>query len=389
MIPEKHTSEFRDTCAALMMAAPFFATLLLRYRHICDPKVPTACVSLTTLRYNPDWVRSLKPEERLAVMLHEVCHGIYSHVATGIALDRDGLDGQPVDRNLMGIAMDYCVNATVTEARIGKLPECGYVDTVRFPAGMTPEAIYRELLKEAKSQPQEGGKPKPGPMDEHGHADDDAEAEASDAPPAIDDAAIVNAANVARAIGGKVPDSIERLIGDLIKPKHDPYGMIRRFVSTVSAGRDRATMVKLNRRMLTRGIGSPGRDGYSLDRVGICIDTSGSIRDEEIRLFLGNVALILQKYRPKEVRIAWTDTEVRRVDTVKTMSDLDAVRRAGAAGGGGTDIEQAYDKLGRCDCYIMLTDGYTPYTKPPKAPVIWAMTTNKVAPYGTTVSLNP
>lgn len=389
MIPQKHTSEFRDAVAAVMMATPFFATLLLRYQHICDPKIPTACVSKRTLRYNPEWFASLKPEGRLAVLVHEVCHGIYKHVEVQQGYAKDGLDGKPLVWDRWARAIDYVVNATVKESRVGVLPDSAVIDMVKFPAGMMPEEVYRRLTADEKGGGGGSARGKGQPLDQHGHDEDDAEGDASDKPCAIDEASIVNAANVAKSLGGHVPDSIDRLIGELVRPKIDPYGVLRRFISTISNGRDNSTMRNLNRKLLTRGVGAPGRDSYRLTRVGVVIDTSGSIGDSLIAEFLGNVALILQQYKPREVRIAWTDTKVHRVDEIKDVSGLEALRRKGAPGGGGTNIEVAYEALGRCDCYVMLTDGYTPFTKAPKAPVVWAMTTNVVAPYGTTVRITP
>ena len=188
-------------------------------------------------------------------------------------------------------------------------------------------------------------------------------------------------------MGGKVPAVVERMIGELTRPKADPWQVLRKFISDVANGRDNTSMRRLNRKLVVRGVGAPGRDGFRLGRVGIVLDLSGSIGQAELDLFGSHIALILQEYKPKEVRIAWTDTEVHRLDVVKDMSQLKAAFAKPVNAGGGTDLEVAYDELGRCDVVAVLTDGYTPFRQRPKFPVVWAMTTNVVAPYGKTIAI--
>ena len=40
------------------------------------------------------------------------------------------------------------------------------------------------------------------------------------------------------------------------------------------------------------------------------------------------------------------------------------------------------------EAIIVLTDGYTPFGEPCAIPVFWAITSNKVAPYGQTVRIH-
>lgn len=40
------------------------------------------------------------------------------------------------------------------------------------------------------------------------------------------------------------------------------------------------------------------------------------------------------------------------------------------------------------EAIIVLTDGYTKFTKDPGIPVLWAMTTDVVAPYGQTIKVD-
>jgi predicted metal-dependent peptidase len=376
-----HTTEFKDTAAVLMMNAPFFASLFMRYKHVATESIPTLAVGVKTFMYNPTFLKSLPPEGRLAAFAHEVMHGVFQHVQMGFEYKRSqiGPDGKPLDFERWAQAIDYCVNGQVKEAGIGEVQKNWYCDTQRFPTTMTPVEIYEKL----EGQPPSASLQSP---DEHGIEEDDEIIE-EDGEPAITTGAVINAARVAKALGGKVPAGVERMIKDITRPPHDPWKVLRKRVSDVANGKDTTSCRKLNRKLIVRGIGAPGRDGYRLGNIGVIVDLSGSIGQRELDVFGSHLSLILQEYKPREVRIAWTDTDVHRLDTVKDMTQLRSAFGKPVRAGGGTDLEVAYDELGRCDLVIVFTDGYTPYRKSPKFPVIWAMTTSQVAPYGSTIAL--
>jgi predicted metal-dependent peptidase len=58
-------------------------------------------------------------------------------------------------------------------------------------------------------------------------------------------------------------------------------------------------------------------------------------------------------------------------------------------GGGGTDLTRIFDWVQSeriaPQAAIVFTDGYTPYGQSPTYPVMWAMSTDVVAPFGTTI----
>lgn len=373
-----HTEEFKDTAAVLMMNAPFFASLFMRYKHIATDSVGTLAVGVRTFMYNPTFLKSLPPEGRLAAFAHEVLHGVFQHVQMQHEYYKTnvGPDGKEFDRERWAQAIDYCVNANVTDAKIGVVQKTWFCDTVRYPSTMTPQEIYAKL-------PKGGGGAK---LDDHG-LEEDFELIEDDMEPAITQGAVINAARVAKALGAAVPPAIERMIKELTSPPHDPWAILRKRVSEVANGKDATSCRRLNRKLIVRGIGAPGRDGYRLGNVGVVVDLSGSISQAELDTFGSHLSLILQEYKPREVRIAWTDTSVHRLDTIKNMTDLKRAFGKPVKAGGGTDLEVAYDELGRCDMVVVFTDGYTPFNRRPKFPVIWAMTTNEVAPYGSTIAI--
>lgn len=134
----------------------------------------------------------------------------------------------------------------------------------------------------------------------------------------------------------------------------------------------------------------PSRSGFAAGRVGVVIDTSGSIDDALLQLFGSHLGAIMTDARPREARLYWTEAIVQRVDVARSGQEVRKIIAGGAPGGGGTDMEAGIKAAlaDACDVIVVLTDGYTSFNLgKPKTPVIWAMTTDVVAPYGKTIKI--
>ena len=146
------------------------------------------------------------------------------------------------------------------------------------------------------------------------------------------------------------------------------------------AGYDRTTWKRLQRRMIVRRIGMPGRIASGAGKVGVVGDVSGSIDEDTLNLFAGHMAAIMDDARPAEVRVYWTDTRVRRVDVAKSGVDLRRIMSNPIPGGGGTSlvpaVYQAYDD--GCDSVVVLTDGYCETKHELRRPTMWAITTHSI-----------
>lgn len=137
-----------------------------------------------------------------------------------------------------------------------------------------------------------------------------------------------------------------------------------------------------------RGIYMPRLDEPRMGPMGLCIDTSGSIGKDELDQYGGEMTDILNSVRPTVLIVVYCDADVQRVDKFypgDTVT-LDAV------GGGGTDFIPAIDYLKEQDepmaCAIYLTDGDGRFPDvAPEFPMMWAITTNVVAPFGETIPL--
>ena len=385
--PVRQSERFNDAVSILLLSQPFFGNLLLKMKHVADDKIPTLYVSRRELHYNPDFLDSLDPDEAIFVVAHEVMHQAWQHlprlqhyIETNV-----GPDGEsPLDRQLMGQALDYPMNHALVVAGVGrpmpkeKFPLC--LDAKKFPETMTPEEVYCVLKQEQK-----GGKGGGQSFDEH-----DSEPNKDGQPDAITPADILQAAEVHKAIKGAYPGGMERILNSIRKPDKSPWARLRKFVTNGLPGADRTSWRRLQRRMIVRGVGMPGPVQQGAGVVGVVADTSGSIYDAILNLFGGHLAAIMDDARPLAVRIYWTDTKVNQLDVAKTPSDVRRILSNPVKGGGGTNmprgVQAALDD--KCDIIVVLTDGETPFGKPSPVPTMWAITNTSIsAPHGETIHI--
>jgi len=120
----------------------------------------------------------------------------------------------------------------------------------------------------------------------------------------------------------------------------------------------------------------PGRSGFGCGVIVVAVDTSGSVDDKSLDMFMGEMHGILEDVRPRELHIMWCDAFVHRVDICDEPSDLNTIRSERAPGGGGTSFIPPFEKVAELglepDCLVYLTDGYGPFPeRGPSYPVVW------------------
>jgi predicted metal-dependent peptidase len=297
-----------------------------------------------------------------------------------------GPDGKAFDAAKYNEAADYVINDLIKVNKIGELHD-NWMHDPAFPYTMTPPEVYAMLPDKPKKGGGRGKGGKPGGS-QQGQDQHQSGSDPNGKPDAVTPADIVQAARAAEQMGS-MPVGLDRLIAGLKKPAHSPWAVLRKQVMSALGGQDTATWRRLQRRLITRGIGAPGRTSYGCNRVGVVVDTSGSIGDEILALFGGHMGAILSDARPREIRVYWTDAQVHRVDAVKTGGELRTLLTKPVPGGGGTDMPEGIDAAvaDKCEAVVVLTDMYTPFGSKPAVPVIWGAITDVKAPYGTTVRL--
>lgn len=129
-------------------------------------------------------------------------------------------------------------------------------------------------------------------------------------------------------------------------------------------------------------------------RVYVAIDTSGSIGDQELRLFLSELGGILRSYPHLDCELYYADAAVHGPYELQPDSPLPK-----PVGGGSTSFVPFFENVQRRHAMdyqtgvgVYLTDGYGKFPEvAPELPVLWAVTPGgldlKEIPFGETVRL--
>ena len=398
-----------------MSACPFLCHYFYsEMREVPTLDLPTAATDGRTIFYNPAYLASLKPPERVFVFAHEVYHVIMKHPQRMKHYQREGaVRDTKWDQDTFNKAADYVINADLLEQGIGMMNPSWL-----YRSGTTGHHLVEDVYKDIYEEPPPGGgKGKGGST--FGQSGKGAKGQGNDAQadaaggsfdqilePSVDpvtgkedlpdDAefkeAIARAAGAAKAMGN-MPGSFKRLVEEILEPQVDWRDHVR-MIMTGRIGARAETWDRPNRRRLVLNpmVIMPGRKGYGAECVVVARDTSGSIGAKELSAFNAEIGGVLQSVRPKRVVVIDCDAKVHKVQEVCTLDEAQATLGK-AHGGGGTSFVPVFDKvreLGlRPEALVYLTDMYGSFPQEaPPYPTIWCSTSKGVtAPFGDLVEI--
>ena len=193
-----------------------------------------------------------------------------------------------------------------------------------------------------------------------------------------------------KKLQGKGSGSANGVFGELLTPKVDWRKVLRDFVTELCSGRDEASWRKPNRRYLVDDIYMPSMQGVTMQDLLIGFDTSGScFGGAEMTRFVTEIATIIEQVKPAKVHVAYVDTHVAGFQTFEDGQF--AVQNLKPKGGGGTHLPVLFDYCAKNHinptACVFFTDGYTDWGCAPSFPILWAVSTNIKAPYGTTIRI--
>ena len=350
----------------LLLRASFFGNLATRLKLVnADEWCPTAATDGRHFYYNSRFVDMLKPKEIEFLFGHEVLHCVYDHF--GRRGDRDP--------QLFNIANDYCVNADLKKHRVGEfitsvpcLYDAKYQD-------MSSEEIYDILYENAEKidisnlidkllddhldgEGQDGsgedgdeksgkgkGRPRLSPEERQQIKDEIKEA--------------VLAAAAASDGAGNLPMGVKRIIEDMTAPKMNWRELLRmQLESTIKSD---YTWMRNSRRGWHMDAVMPGMKLDPMIDIAVSIDASGSMGDQMLRDFLGEVAGIMEQFPNYRIHVLSFDTQVYNPQQFDS-ENLDDITVYKIAGGGGTDFDCVFEYFKENEIepkrHIMFTDGY-------------------------------
>jgi len=337
----------------LLLTKPFFGQLAVRLKiEDASDYIPTAATDGRRFMFNREFVNSLTDEMLDFLVGHEVLHCVFDHMqARG--------DRKP---QLYNAAADYNINMTLVEQNIGKpitedKLQGGKICLDWKYSGKNSYEIYDDLLKnqeDAKGMDVHMNEIEPGEDGEgEGQNVEMSEEEKKMLADEIKQATI----QAAQAAGEGVPDSIKRMISELVAPKMDWREILR--TQLESSIKSDFTFMRPSKR--SGEVIFPGMNKDEQLDIAVALDTSGSISPVMLRDFLSEVQGIMDQYQSYKVHVFQFDTGVYGADTF-TSDDGRSMNEYELKGGGGTDFDVVFNYMEEYsiepDQLVMFTDGY-------------------------------
>lgn len=180
--------------------------------------------------------------------------------------------------------------------------------------------------------------------------------------------AVTNHKMSGKSFGGEAGSFLERYVEEVLAPKVNWKKVLKRKLTALAEKEN--SFSSPDKRFISRDRILPGpRDAEpgALEGVKICIDTSGSISDEDLGIALAQIKQLLKIYKAKAELLYW-DTQVHCGYDFDNTSFKDIIKKK-PLGGGGTDANCIFNYFNQCKEYksgkkqapsvvIVFTDGY-------------------------------
>jgi predicted metal-dependent peptidase len=378
----------------LLLKAPFFGNMATRMKIIdASEWCPTAATNGRNFYYNKDFVNKLSVKKLEFLFGHEILHCVFDHF---------GRVGSR-DRQLSNIAQDYAVNQILVDERIGeKITEVQICYDHKY-RGLAWEEIYDQLYEKAEKISMPDLLKQLGDLlDEHINEDGSApgkEGDGKGSKPGMskeeaqairDEIKEAMIQSAAAAGAGKVPAGVMRMIKDMTEPKMNWREIVNQEIQSIV--RNDYSFTRPNRKSMHSGAILPGMKEATTIDIGVSIDMSGSIGQEDATVFLSEVKGIVDQYEDFKINLWCFDTEIYNHKEI-THDNSHELLEYEPQGGGGTMFEANWEFMKENGIepkkFIMFTDGYPcgEWGDPDYCDTIFIVKGNKdaEAPFGQTI----
>ena len=315
-----------------LMAKPdttFFTTIVFSLKLIWDRCIPTAATDGSSIRMNPDFFMSLLPDERIFLIVHEAMHVALLHMLR--LADRE--------HRKWNKACDHYINLMLIE-RGFRMPQNGLADSKY--KGLSSDEIYALL-------------PDPPPDDSFTLDLEPNVAPVDSITQDIQDI-LIRAAMQSKMHGdapGSIPGDIEIYLNKLLNPKLPWQRILQKYIQNLS--KHDYSWRKPNRRFFPNHY-LPSMFSEKLMDIAIAIDSSGSVSDDDFKVFVSETHGILKMMKPDKITLIQFDGAIKSVDNIGSIRDLMNVKFIGR---GGTRIEPVMEwaKENQPKLLLVFTDG--------------------------------
>lgn len=403
--PKQLENKVKRAIVQLMIQMPFFASLLLRARVRFDPNIATVATEARDVFCNPKHVIERDKQDLTYDLCEAVMHKVWLH-----PLRRNGRDLKRWNK-----ACTYAISSFLKQSGIKLASDALYDSKYDDIQTWTADSIYVDLIKREKNDPDntpEGHQPGSGFADgspdhlldnkfkpDDGKGSQQAPRDQSQMRQLEDEMKQQMAgARQMQKQAGNVPESIDKVVSELLKPKQDWKARLRQFMQ--AGGKDDVTWRRPNRRLMAHGIYMPIQESEQMPNMALLFDTSGSIyaNEETLKVFMTEIRTIREDLNPKQTTIIQCDAKVAAYNEFAEGEELEFDLK----GGGGTRFSPAFDAIVENDIQpeviVYFTDLYSDDFGPdPGIPVLWAVYDNdekmedleKRVPFGDIIRIDP
>jgi predicted metal-dependent peptidase len=368
----------------LTLKHPYFGMLASRLRHESSETIRGYASNGIRFLYNPEFLSKRDVDEVMFILTNCVMHHILAHQQRRI--NRKG--------SLWQLATDYAINNMLHENGL-KIPTGANFDEEY--KGMYAEEIY-DLIKESyfsdidDAYENDNNRPNETPAGPNTSKDEqncNEEGVFSNLENIEDDLDTATesqwqyAASISQELAQRksaMPSGLDRLAKKVkannIDWRFELYNAINRHM------RNNYAFMPPNKKHLHRGFILPS---LTSDTLSLCvaIDTSGSINDELLGLFMEEFKTIMQNFPSVQIELIIADAKVHGHYTFQGGEKMDFPIK----GGGGTDYRPVFDyidsQLPLTTMLLYFTDGDGWYPKfSPSYEVLWALSRPHKVPFG-------
>lgn len=386
--------------ARLMLEHPYFGTVASSLTLEKNNDILTFTSDGVKMRYNSEYLDKLSIEEVEFVMANGAMHSVLKH--------HERLNGRT--RWLWQTATDYVVNAMLVKNGM-QLPEYAYFEQ-KF-VGMYVEEVYEMLRAEMMDNTDHSMEQEteqitdsddtgvdnlhmqkehtPDINAEETEEEQNAEDKEEESSSSKSDEKQEEMKEQFEQIfqkhkrQGNLPQNMHLVVPEYFSHKVDWREFLYGYIATHA--KSTYSFSPPNMKYLYRGICLPSLSSDLL-RIVVAIDTSGSVDEELLSTFMGEVSSVMQQYPNYEIDLITADAKIQTHRVFLPGESLDYE----VSGGGGTDFRPVFDYIDKHIDYptllIYFTDGDGRFPEfEASYDVLWVMPDEVVVPFGEVVVL--
>ena len=358
------TQKLTQAKSKLMLDNPYFGTLVSSLEFEINNNIASSLTEGDKFIYNDEYLDVLSVDEVTTLLANSSMHQALYHTERG----------QGRVSSIWNLASDYAINDLLVDNGFALPPMANY--SSRFERLYT-EQIYTILLGELDlnedNEPQEEREQEKEQVQEEYLSDEEYEL-------------ILEQLKDKLEKVGDLPKGIERFIEGLAETKISWRDELYRYVN--SHAKSDYRMFPSSKKHLYRGIALPSIYGEEL-KIVVAIDTSASIDDELLKLFLAELQEIMQVFTHYIIEFIECDAKIQNICRLTPMEPFEPTLK----GGGGTDFRPVFEHIEVQNedfkFLIYFTDGMGEFPSyEPMIDTLWVMPQLKEdMPFGEVLSL--